>query len=56
MLSSSDAEEDIVQALAAGACGYVSKSARPSELTAAIHDAAAAAVAARTAKLPPLGL
>ena len=41
MLSSSDAEEDIVQALAAGACGYVSKSARPAELTAAIHDAQA---------------
>ena len=36
MLSSSDAEEDIVQALAAGACGYVSKTARPAELTAAI--------------------
>ncbi len=39
MLSSSDAEEDIVQALEAGACGYVSKSARPAELTAAIMDA-----------------
>ncbi len=36
MLSSSDAEEDIVQALEAGACGYVSKTARPAELTAAI--------------------
>ncbi len=39
MLSSSDAEEDIVQALEAGACGYVSKSARPTELTNAIVDA-----------------
>ena len=39
MLSSSDAEEDIVQALEAGACGYVSKSARPAELTTAIVDA-----------------
>ncbi len=36
MLSSSDAEEDIVQALDAGACGYVTKNARPTELTAAI--------------------
>ncbi len=36
MLSSSDAEEDIVQALEAGACGYVTKTARPAELTAAI--------------------
>ncbi len=36
MLSSSDAEEDIVQALGAGACGYVTKTARPAELTAAI--------------------
>lgn len=39
MLSSSDAGEDIVQALEAGACGYVSKSARPAELTTAILDA-----------------
>ena len=39
MLSSSDAEEDIIQALEAGACGYVIKSARPAELTAAILDA-----------------
>jgi DNA-binding NarL/FixJ family response regulator len=36
MLSSSDADEDIVQALEAGACGYVTKTARPAELTAAI--------------------
>jgi len=36
MLSSSDAEEDIVQALAAGACGYVTKTSRPAELTDAI--------------------
>lgn len=36
MLSSSDAEEDIVQALESGACGYVTKTARPAELTAAI--------------------
>lgn len=36
MLSSSDAEEDIVQALEAGACGYVTKTARPAELVAAI--------------------
>jgi len=36
MLSSSDAEEDIVQALEAGASGYVTKSSRPSDLTAAI--------------------
>ncbi|MGB8167455.1 MAG: response regulator transcription factor [Chthoniobacteraceae bacterium] len=36
MLSSSDAEEDIVQALEAGACGYVIKTSRPTELTAAI--------------------
>ena len=41
ILSSSDAEEDIVQALEAGACGYVSKSARPAELTTAIQDAQA---------------
>jgi len=39
MLSSSDAEEDIVQALDAGASGYVTKTARPSELTAAIQAA-----------------
>ena len=39
ILSSSDTEEDIVQALEAGACGYVSKSARPAELTTAILDA-----------------
>jgi len=36
MLSSSYAEEDIVQALEAGACGYLFKSARPIELTKAI--------------------
>jgi DNA-binding NarL/FixJ family response regulator len=39
MLSSSDAEEDIIQSLEGGACGYVSKSARPAELTTAILDA-----------------
>ncbi|MEI6193250.1 MAG: response regulator transcription factor [Verrucomicrobiota bacterium] len=36
MLSSSDAEEDIIHSLHAGAAGYVSKTARPAELTAAI--------------------
>jgi DNA-binding NarL/FixJ family response regulator len=36
MLSSSDAEEDILHSLQAGAAGYVSKTARPAELTAAI--------------------
>lgn len=56
ILSSSDAEEDIVQALEAGACGYVSKSARPAELTSAILDAHAgkrvvsAAIASRIAE------
>ena len=37
MLSSSDAEEDIVQSLQAGALGYVTKTARPAELIAAIQ-------------------
>ena len=37
MLSSSDAEEDIVQSLRAGALGYVTKTARPAELIAAIQ-------------------
>lgn len=37
MLSSSEAEEDIVQSFQAGACGYVMKTARPAELTAAIQ-------------------
>lgn len=37
MLSSSDAVEDIAQALDAGACGYVTKTAVPSELIAAIQ-------------------
>jgi len=36
MLSSSEAEEDIVQAFRAGAKGYMSKAARPAELFAAI--------------------
>ena len=36
MLSSSDAEEDIIHSLHAGASGYVSKTARPAELNAAI--------------------
>jgi DNA-binding NarL/FixJ family response regulator len=36
MLSSSDAEEDIVHSFHAGASGYISKSARPAELFAAI--------------------
>jgi len=36
MLSSSDAEEDIVHSFHAGASGYISKTARPSELFAAI--------------------
>jgi DNA-binding NarL/FixJ family response regulator len=37
MLSSSEADEDIVQSFQAGACGYVMKTARPAELTAAIQ-------------------
>ncbi len=37
MLSSSDAEEDILHSFHAGASGYVSKTARPEDLTAAIH-------------------
>lgn len=37
MLSSSDAVEDIAQALDAGACGYVTKTAVPSELISAIQ-------------------
>jgi DNA-binding NarL/FixJ family response regulator len=37
MLSSSETEEDIVQSFHAGASGYVTKTARPAELTAAIH-------------------
>ena len=36
MLSSSDAEEDIVHSFHAGATGYVTKAARPAELFAAI--------------------
>jgi DNA-binding NarL/FixJ family response regulator len=36
MLSSSDAEEDIVRSFHAGAAGYVSKTAQPAELIAAI--------------------
>jgi DNA-binding NarL/FixJ family response regulator len=36
MLSSSDAEEDIIHAFHAGASGYVSKTAQPAELIAAI--------------------
>jgi DNA-binding NarL/FixJ family response regulator len=36
MLSSSEAEEDIVHSFHAGACGYVTKTARPAELAAAI--------------------
>ena len=39
MLSSSDADEDIAQALEAGACGYVTKTALPAELIAAIQAA-----------------
>ena len=39
MLSSSEADEDIAQALEAGACGYVTKTARPPELIAAIQAA-----------------
>jgi len=39
MLSSSEAEDDIVRSLDAGACGYVTKTARPTELSAAIIDA-----------------
>ena len=41
MLSSSDMEEDIVHSFHAGATGYVTKTARPAELFAAIiacHD------------------
>ena len=37
MLSSSEAEEDIVHSFHAGASGYVTKTARPAELAAAIH-------------------
>ena len=37
MLSSSEAEEDIVQSFQAGAAGYVTKTARPAELAAAIR-------------------
>lgn len=36
MLSSSDAEEDVIHSLQAGAAGYVLKTARPAELYAAI--------------------
>jgi DNA-binding NarL/FixJ family response regulator len=36
MLSSSEAEEDIVQSFEAGAAGYVTKTAQPEELSAAI--------------------
>jgi len=36
MLSSSDAEEDIIHSFHAGATGYVSKTAQPAELVAAI--------------------
>lgn len=36
MLSSSDAQEDVVHSFHAGASGYLTKKARPSELTAAI--------------------
>lgn len=39
MLSSSDADEDIAQALEAGACGYVTKTALPAELISAIQAA-----------------
>lgn len=38
MLSSSEAEEDIVHSLQAGALGYISKSAQPAELFAAILE------------------
>jgi DNA-binding NarL/FixJ family response regulator len=38
MLSSSEAEEDIVHSLQAGASGYISKSAQPAELFAAILE------------------
>ena len=37
MLSSSEAEEDIVQSFKAGAYGYVTKTARPADLAAAIQ-------------------
>lgn len=39
MLSSSEAEEDILQSMRSGACGYISKAARPAELVAAIQAA-----------------
>ncbi len=39
MLTSSEAEEDIVQSLEAGACGYVTKTSRPAELLASIQAA-----------------
>lgn len=38
MLSSSEAEEDILQSIRSGACGYISKAARPAELVAAIQS------------------
>ena len=38
MLSSSEAEEDIVHSFHAGAAGYVTKTARPAELAAAIKQ------------------
>ena len=38
MLSSSETEEDIVQSFQAGAAGYVTKTARPAELAAAIKQ------------------
>ena len=37
MLSSSEAEEDIVQSFKAGAYGYITKTARPADLAAAIQ-------------------
>ncbi len=38
MLTSSEAPEDVRHALAAGACGYVTKTVRRAELVAAIHE------------------
>lgn len=39
MLTSSEAPEDVAQALKAGACGYITKNIEHEELVAAIHEA-----------------
>lgn len=40
MLTVSDAEQDVVDAVAAGACGYLTKTVQPDELRAAVAQAA----------------